>query len=1333
MYRELLWGLLLCLTVTARAQVNYEYRYWFDNAHGQVRTGQSTVNAWQMDVPTDDLSLGMHILHVQVKDTVWSAPVSRTFLKTSDRSGLACRYWFDEDKGEHHSVQTWGQGAFPIDVSHLDDGMHCVHFQLEGKGAPTLPTTNVFLKIPPTKGVDYMLCVADIDDKPFRQERVPASGGVVNWSLDATPLEPGLHRMQVRVVTPTGAASSSSNHFFFRTTTSQEMAEMKCYYSIDGEPVLSQAGSYGKGLFHFDVDVASLEDGLHRMAYFLASETGGSTRLNNAWFVKTPVGGNGIVRYDYWLNEQTEAATRVDLSSRRNPFDLISLLPVESVPVRSSSFQFELEDGHPVLYAKNDLHVRFYDIAGRFTDMTRSYVDYKVSRPVEEIFPLVSGTQLSKPCPAENGILWYRLDAVTGDSLTFRTTQAASVQLFSPSGREVYSASGSASVAFGGCHAWEDGTYYLAVHDVTGTRGSTIGVDYVHIDKYAVLNATPDRFGVPSLVNISLTGNGFTDSTRVALCKGDKVYWAQQVSGSTAELTANFALDSVAVGAYDLRVCYTPVDSLVMPEYIHVEPADSMTDVSIKLEGNPHFLAGGTATYKVKITNKSNIPVFSLPFTLTIECEGNENNVPYLKFADDLGKATRESLTEYLSADMDKATIDMILHYLYGEDNDLSMFYVHKDSTSGRVYLVGDFVYPRIDANTSVSIPFTIKKVNHNITLYASTKKHWNLNSFVKKRPGGGSGSGSDGPGSGGDGSGSGGDGSGSGGDGSGSGGDGFGSGGDGSGSGGDGSGSDGDGSGSGGDGSGSGTGGSGTGTGGSGSSGGGTGGSGGGGTGGDSDDECCVKEALTCVFTLAEMATPILVDDLVSDCVFSYVKERAAGIFSDVLCSGESPDFSKMPKAPAPVLTDLTASMIQCAIDHYRDELVEAALDKALEKLAKGLGGKVLKAYKVGRDCVVKPYKAWVAGCGDDDDDDEDADPINSWDPNEIYGYRSESGSRYVKKGVRQLNYTIEFENSPEFATASAHEVVVTDTLDSRYFDLSSFAPTSLKISNRVVELDGEPSFVRTVDMRPEINAIAQVECDFNAHMGVARWYFSSLDPMTMEPTDNPMSGFLAVNTDEGNGIGEVAFNIDLKREFDDGSEIDNRASIVFDLNAPILTPAWTNVIDTVAPVSVLTGGVVKNDSILTLTWKGEDNRSGLWCYDLYVQDGVGTSWRKMAENVTDTLHDFRFYEGMDYGFCVMATDSAGNVERKELVREFVLESFKPGDANGDGKVDALDVTLVVQYYLTKRTLLNLDAADVVRDGVIDALDITRIQQINLKRNNIKIKRIRKRKNETE
>ena len=70
------------------------------------------------------------------------------------------------------------------------------------------------------------------------------------------------------------------------------------------------------------------------------------------------------------------------------------------------------------------------------------------------------------------------------------------------------------------------------------------------------------------------------------------------------------------------------------------------------------------------------------------------------------------------------------------------------------------------------------------------------------------------------------------------------------------------------------------------------------------------------------------------------------------------------------------------------------------------------------------------------------------------------------------------------------------------------------------------------------------------------------------MEPTDNPMSGFLPVNTD-GNGIGEVSFQTGLLPALDDGELIENRAAIVFDQTDPIITPTWTYVVDSIAPTS--------------------------------------------------------------------------------------------------------------------------------------------------------------------
>ena len=258
----------------------------------------------------------------------------------------------------------------------------------------------------------------------------------------------------------------------------------------------------------------------------------------------------------------------------------------------------------------------------------------------------------------------------------------------------------------------------------------------------------------------------------------------------------------------------------------------------------------------------------------------------------------------------------------------------------------------------------------------------------------------------------------------------------------------------------------------------------------------------------------------------------------------------------------------------------------------------------------------------------------------------------------VAKVTYTIEFENDTTFATAAAHEIFIADTLDAAKFDLSTFAPSQINIGNRSIELNGEKNFIKTVDMRPEINAIAQVEGTFNEKKGIAKWHIFSLDPMTMEHTEDVMQGILPVNHDGTSGIGMVMFNIGLKQPLSDGTEVPNRANIIFDKNEAILTPTWTNIVDAVAPTSIVDGLTLLNDSTLRVFADAEDARSGVWKYEWFVQHGENAPWWKEGETFDDCF-DFLFYEGFDYGFCVVVTDSAGNVEQKELARERIFKSY--------------------------------------------------------------------------
>lgn len=181
-----------------------------------------------------------------------------------------------------------------------------------------------------------------------------------------------------------------------------------------------------------------------------------------------------------------------------------------------------------------------------------------------------------------------------------------------------------------------------------------------------------------------------------------------------------------------------------------------------------------------------------------------------------------------------------------------------------------------------------------------------------------------------------------------------------------------------------------------------------------------------------------------------------------------------------------------------------------------------------------------------------------------------------------------------------------------------------------------------------------------------------------------------------------------------DDGDTFSNSASITFDFEEPIETPVWTNTVDAIAPESEITLATsVAND--ITLRFDANDNRSGVWKYNLYVQEVRDGKWTKVEDEITTSEYTFKGIEGFDYGFCVMAVDSAGNVEQKELAREISISTFKAGDANSDGIVDAEDASLATNYYLGRKVYLNFAATDINKDEIIDSQDVAQIQKVFL------------------
>ena len=245
--------------------------------------------------------------------------------------------------------------------------------------------------------------------------------------------------------------------------------------------------------------------------------------------------------------------------------------------------------------------------------------------------------------------------------------------------------------------------------------------------------------------------------------------------------------------------------------------------------------------------------------------------------------------------------------------------------------------------------------------------------------------------------------------------------------------------------------------------------------------------------------------------------------------------------------------------------------------------------------------------------------------------------------------------------AGSAAHTIIVRDTLDATKFDLNSLAARSVTIGDKRLDLNGEQTFARTLDLRPEIYVIAQINQDYDPTTGIVQWTIQSLDPMTMEPTDDPNQGVLPVNY-YGDGVGFIDYSIDIKEPFADGTEISNRAGIIFDQEDQILTPTWTNIVDAVKPTSHIEEVTLMGDS-LNFNFVSSDNRSGVWYHSLYYRNAsTELEWLVKKAQILGNSFMLPFDSLQTTEYFVIAVDSAGNVEAMKTEAEVVVESSVSG-----------------------------------------------------------------------
>jgi hypothetical protein len=270
---------------------------------------------------------------------------------------------------------------------------------------------------------------------------------------------------------------------------------------------------------------------------------------------------------------------------------------------------------------------------------------------------------------------------------------------------------------------------------------------------------------------------------------------------------------------------------------------------------------------------------------------------------------------------------------------------------------------------------------------------------------------------------------------------------------------------------------------------------------------------------------------------------------------------------------------------------------------------------------------------------------PVTAYDPNDKVGAHGVGGPRYVS-GEEPLRYIVFFENLAT-ATAAAQEVRVTDQLDTSKLDLATFAVGPITFGNKHVTPPSSLShFTTDVDLRPENDLLVNIDARLNKETGLVTWKFTSIDPATGFPTEDPLAGFLPPNVNPPDGEGSVFFTVMPKQGLLTGTEVRNEASIVFDTNPAIQTPTWLNTLDNSVPISEVHSLTAAPCSAnLNVQWSGEDSGSGIRDYTIYVSEDGGpfTIWQS---NTTATSGTYAGQFDHAYAFYSVAEDETSNIE---------------------------------------------------------------------------------------
>lgn len=1093
-------------------------------------------------------------------------------------------YWIDDG-----DLTPFSSESFDIPVSSVSDGLHMLNlFARTDDGVCSSPVCRSFLKIPATAGASSLSGLVIIDGgTPAVAELSPMGTNTYSVDIDMTGLAVGVHSLQFLALSAGGSVSDIKEAWYYRSPTDSELNNARTVYFIDGKEA-GQIGCTRDGaLYKLDIDATALATGVHSIDMALVMPNGETTGTISAWFYKAPV-PPGVVRYEYWFNDDYEAIQSVTLESAVPDFSLITMLDVPELPSDSRKYAFSIVDGNPTVSDIQRLSMRFFESDGRLSYGQSEFIDSRSARQVTGIQPLEDGANKIASLESPE-IKWYSFEGEVGDSIALRADRAMMLELYSPDGNDVVKKKGSAAEELFTTTLTQTGTYYLAAHDVMVTNKRNLSIGFHHIPRNAILEVTPlvmtssDTFTL-----VELFGNGMSNARTLILDNGEGASYVTEdfASFDNYNLSATITLDGpIPQGTYDVTLV---VDDPVTDSEQRITKAGAITVIEagapsdIKVEVVPSRKASTPYMVDIRVTNDSDVPCWGVPVNVACERDGGSNGFVFY-MSDFMGMPISANTINWYESDnilgtgTDGVFFPITINYMQPhETRTLQVGIIAEPHKVVGLYAWAGIPFNEEAAQLKAMPEDSLRTIRVQYSNLFNLKTAAYILTVMEKLQ-------SESP----------------------------------------------------------------------------------------SKIRGLAKEDNQVLENLNTYGPDVIGNytpfeksaDMASLVANTYIAigKTEASIINLSTAGNYSLEVLRQNGyhgTPQQVLSQVENDNRGCDEDPYviGDPTIQTNYIQLKRAIAKAIPPRdiIVDAYEPTKVTFARQVSDWFiklfAKSSNPMPTRNGVEELTTGDPNMITGYTDPTGGNYVGLDAKDMDYTIEFENDPEIANAPASTIVVTNILDKNVFDLESFTPESVRIGPHTVRLPAGTSFVKTVDMRPEIQCIAEVRLDFSAETGKAVWTFTSLDPLTMEPVDNSRQGLLPVNDESGCGIGFISYSVRLLDGLAHSTTFSNSASIVFDTNEPIVTDPWVNVTDYVRPEARIVKEYGYDGMAYGFDVETSDEGSGVLSYDLYARTGDSGTWAVVLGGLTGSHIEFATSEPIgDVQFMVRATDLAGNRQLSE------------------------------------------------------------------------------------